>query len=117
MSLIEALNGPIHKRNSIDRKNSFQMLADKEQKATSPVDSVKAIEKSSLSDATSPLEESAVEVKKSASNSKEKKSLTKNLSLRERDRDCVKYVNEKSSMNVSRKLYAIIGDSVKFIVC
>lgn len=74
------------------------MLTDKEQKATSPVDSVKTIEKSI--EAASPLEESSVEVKKSASNSKEKKSLTKNLSLRDRDRDCVKYVNEKSSMNV-----------------
>lgn len=72
------------------------MLTDKEQKATSPVDSVKAIDA-----VASPLEESSVEIKKSASNSKEKKCLTKNLSLRERDRDCVKYVNEKSSMNVS----------------
>jgi hypothetical protein len=101
VSLIEAINGPINvqKINSIDRKNSFQMIADKEQKATSPVDSLKTIEKSI--EAASPLEESAGEMKKSASNSKEKKSLTKNLSLRDRDRDCVKYVNEKSSMNVS----------------
>lgn len=50
---------------------------------------------------SSPLEEnSIVELKKSASNSKDKKCLTKNLSLRDRG-DCVKYVNEKSSMNVS----------------
>lgn len=103
VSLIEALNGPYNnKRNSIDRKGSFQTLSEKEQqqKITSPVDSVKMIEKSNLSEVTSPLEENAtVEIKKSGSNSKDKKCLTKNLSLR--DRDCVKYVNEKSCTNVS----------------
>ena len=51
-----------------------------------------------LSDVSSPLDDApSVELKKTASNSKDKKSLTKNLSLR--DRDCVKYVNEKSSMD------------------
>lgn len=98
VSLIEALNGPYHiKRNSIDRKGSFQTLSEKDPKVTSPVDSLKMIEKC-LSDVSSPLDETAsVELKKSASNSKDKKCLTKNLSLR--DRDCVKYVNEKSSMD------------------
>lgn len=73
------------------------MLSEKDPKATSPVDSLKMIEKC-LSDVSSPLDETAsVELKKSASNSKDKKCLTKNLSLR--DRDCVKYVNEKSSMD------------------
>jgi hypothetical protein len=99
VSLIEALNGPYNvKKNSIDRKSSFQTLSEKGEKVTSPVDSMKAIEKSELA---SPLEEngSGMEMKKSASGSKEKKNLTKNLSLRERD--CVKYVNEKSAVRRS----------------
>jgi hypothetical protein len=108
VSLIEALNGPIYKRNSIDRKEtSFSAISDKDQKSNS-VETFKMIEKcnSSITETTPPLMSSDEGIeghnKKSVS-LKEKKGITKSLSLR--DRDCVKYVNERSaSINVSHAM-------------
>ncbi|KAG5672913.1 hypothetical protein PVAND_003001 [Polypedilum vanderplanki] len=97
VSLIEALNGPIHKRNSIDRKEtSFNAVSEKDQKSNS-VETFKMIEKCNNADVTSHLssDENYVDNKKSTTSLKEKKGITKSLSLR--DRDCVKYVNERSA--------------------
>lgn len=101
ISLIEALNGPVHKRSSIDRKEtSFGALIDKDQKSNS-VETFKMIEQKCNSPETpSSTDEVVAETKKSTNSLKEKKGITKSLSLR--DRDCVKYVNERSSsINVS----------------
>jgi hypothetical protein len=99
VSLIEALNGPIYKRNSIDRKETSFSVSDKDQKSNS-VETFKMIEKekcnSGITETTTSDEGTDGQNKKS----KEKKGITKSLSLR--DRDCVKYVNERSaSINVS----------------
>jgi hypothetical protein len=105
ISLIEALNGPITKRNSIDRKDTFNALNEKELQKSTSVETFKMIEKcnSSVTEATSPVsgteETCADSVTKKSSSTKEKKGSAKNLSLR--DRDCVKYVNERSAINVS----------------
>lgn len=95
--LIEALNGPIYKRNSIDRKDTFHAISEKDQKSNS-VETFKMIEKcnnTELPPLLSPKDENIDHNKKSLSSMKEKKGLTKSLSLR--DRDCVKYVNERAS--------------------
>lgn len=102
ISLIEALNGPIHKRNSIDRKDStFHAISEKDSKSNS-VETFKMVEKCNNSEPPLLSKDESIELnnKKSLSSMKEKKGLTKSLSLR--DRDCVKYVNERSSsINVS----------------
>ncbi|CAG9808266.1 unnamed protein product [Chironomus riparius] len=95
--LIEALNGPIYKRNSIDRKDTFHAISEKDQKSNS-VETFKMVEKcnnSELPPLLSPNDDSIDHNKKSLSSMKEKKGLTKSLSLR--DRDCVKYINERAS--------------------
>ena len=107
--LIEALNGPIYKRNSIDRKDTFHAISEKDQKSNS-VETFKMVEKcnnTELPPLLSPKDDSIDHNKKTLSSMKEKKGLTKSLSLR--DRDCVKYVNERaSSINVSLiKLYCL----------
>lgn len=107
VSLIEALNGPINKRSSIDRKDTFLALNEKDQKSNS-VETFKMIEKCNHTD-SSPItcSDENIDHKKSVSNTKEKKGITKSLSLR--DRDCVKYINERSSMNVSYKYKILIS--------
>lgn len=107
ISLIEALNGPIHKRNSIERKDTFHAISEKEQQKSNSVETFKMVEKCNSTELPTLLSSSNDENiehnnKKSTSNMKEKKGLTKSLSLR--DRDCVKYINERSSsINVSPK--------------
>jgi hypothetical protein len=106
--LIEALNGPIYKRNSIDRKDTFHAISEKDQKSNS-VETFKMVEKcnnTELPALLSPKDENTDHNKKSLSTMKEKKGLTKSLSLR--DRDCVKYVNERaSSINVTSDYYLL----------
>lgn len=102
VSLIEALNGPGYKRNSIDRQNNVELMKkDIDLRAISPSSSLKKISNSTSSEQfkqNSTDESSDLLTKRSPlvarSSSKEKKSLTRSLS--NRDRDCVKYINEKS---------------------
>ena len=104
--LIEALNGPGYKRNSIDRKDTIEIIKDADQKV-SPASSLKKISASSeqfrmsvlLSNEENSdlLSKRSPTVTRSASN-KEKKSVSRSSS--NRDRDCVKYINEKSASNV-----------------
>ena len=113
--LIEALNGPGYKRNSIDRKDTMQsieMLNKDNDSKSSPVSSIKRSSKEKLSGSNEQFRMSVLlageensdllskrspTVTRAASN-KEKKSVSRSSS--NRDRDCVKYINEKSS-NVS----------------
>lgn len=114
--LIEALNGPGFKRNSIDRKDTLQSIEmlnkDNDQKA-SPSNSLKRNSKEKINGSTEQFRMSVLlaneensdllnkrspTVTRSASN-KEKKSVSRSSS--NRDRDCVKYINEKSASNVS----------------
>lgn len=114
--LIEALNGPGYKRNSIDRKDTLQSIEilnkDADQKV-SPVNSLKRNSKEKINGSTEQFRMSVLlsneensdllnkrspTVTRSASN-KEKKSISRSSS--NRDRDCVKYINEKSASNVS----------------
>lgn len=110
--LIEALNGPGFKRNSIDRKDVLQAVEllnkDNDQKS-SPANSLKRSAKDKgngsmvMSVLLSNEENSDLLAKRSPtvarSASKEKKSISRSSS--NRDRDCVKYINEKSASNVS----------------
>jgi Zinc finger, C3HC4 type (RING finger) len=118
--LIEALNGPGFKRNSIDRKDTMQSIEilnkDNDQKI-SPANSVKRNSKEKINGSTEQFRMSVLlsneensdllskrspTVTRSASN-KEKKSVSRSSS--NRDRDCVKYINEKSASNVSLILF------------
>lgn len=111
--LIEALNGPGYKRNSIDRKDALQIVEsmnkDNDLKA-SPANSLKrnskdknngSSEQFRMSVLLSNEENSDLLSKHSPtvtrSASKEKKSVSRSSS----NRDCVKYINEKSASNVS----------------
>jgi hypothetical protein len=115
--LLEALNGPGYKRNSIDRKDTHQNIEllnkDNDQKI-SPANSLKRNSKEKINGSTEQFRMSVLlsneensdllnnrspTVTRSAS--KEKKSVSRSSS--NRDRDCVKYINEKSASNVSRK--------------
>lgn len=114
--LIEALNGPGYKRNSIDRKDhhhqAIELLnKDNDQKA-SPANSIKRNSKEKINASTefrmsvllSNEEHSDLLNKRSptatrAASNKEKKSVSRSSS--NRDRDCVKYINEKSASNAS----------------
>lgn len=113
--LIEALNGPGYKRNSIDRKDTMQSIEilnkDNDQKV-SPANSIKRNSKEKINGLTEQFrmsvllsneENSDLLSKRSPtvtrSASKEKKSVSRSSS--NRDRDCVKYINEKSASNVS----------------
>lgn len=114
--LIEALNGPGYKKNSIDRKDAVQaveMLNKENEKKASPVNSLKRNSKEKISGSTEQFRMSVLlsneensdllskrspTVTRSTSN-KEKKSISRSSS--NRDRDCVKYINEKSSSNVN----------------
>jgi hypothetical protein len=106
VSLIEALNGPGYKRNSIDRQNVELLKKDIDLRAISPSSSLKKISNSTSTEQfkNSNDENSDLLTKRSPlvarSSSKEKKSLTRSSS--NRDRDCVKYINEKSENNVSK---------------
>lgn len=112
--LIEALNGPITKRNSIDRKDNFHAISEKEK--SSSVETFKMVEKCNNSEL--PLGDESIELtsnKKSLNSMKEKRGLTKSLSLR--DRDCVKYVNERSSsinvrLNISLSFLNLIYNEI-----
>lgn len=110
--LIEALNGPGYKRNSIDRKDALAIKKDEEQKV-SPASSLKRNSKEKINGSNEQFRMSVLlsneensefsskrspTVARSASN-KEKKGTSKSSS--NRDRDCVKYINEKSASNVS----------------
>lgn len=110
VSLIEALNGPGYKRNSIDRRDTLSAvdgtIRDTEQKTISPASSLKKIPNSASTEQfRSSSEENSDLIKKKSSpivartSSREKKSISRSLS--NRDRDCVKYINEKSASNVS----------------
>jgi hypothetical protein len=103
VSLIEALNGPGYKRNSIDRQNMELLKKDIDLRAISPSSSLKKISNSTSTEqfkTNSNDENSDLLTKRSPlvarSSSKEKK-LTRSLS--NRDRDCVKFINEKSENN------------------
>lgn len=116
--LIEALNGPGYKRNSIgERKDTLQaidMLAKEiNDHKISPANSLKrSKEKINQNGSTEfrmsvllaneensdLLNKRSPTITRSASN-KDKKSISRSSS--NRDRDCVKYINEKSSSNVS----------------
>lgn len=114
--LIEALNGPGYKRNSIDRKDTLQSIEmlnkDNDQKA-SPANSLKRNSKEKINGSTEQFRMSVLlsneensdllnkrspTVTRSSSN-KDKKSISRSSS--NRDRECVKYINEKSASNVS----------------
>lgn len=114
--LIEALNGPGFKRNSIDRKDTLQSIEllnkDNEQKV-SPANSLKRSSKEKINGSNEQFrmsvllsneENSDLLNKRSPtvtrSSSKEKKSISRSSSNRDRD-SCVKYINEKSASNVS----------------
>lgn len=112
--LIEALNGPGYgKRSSIDRKEAIAINKDDEQK-NSPINSIKRNSKEKINGSTEQFrmsvllsneENSDLLSKRSptlirSTSNKEKKSISRSSS-RSRDRDCVKYVNEKSASNVS----------------
>lgn len=112
--LIEALNGPGYKRNSIDRKDALEMLNKDNDQKVSPASSMKRNSKEKINGSTEQFrmsvllsneENSDLLNKRSPtvtrSTSKEKKSISRSSS--NRDRDCVKYINEKSASNVSDK--------------
>lgn len=111
--LIEALNGPGYKRNSIDRKDTIEMLNKDNDLKVSPASSLKRNSKEKINGSTEQFRMSVLlsneensdllskrspTVTRSASN-KDKKSVSRSSS--NRDRDCVKYINEKSASNVS----------------
>ncbi|CRL07618.1 CLUMA_CG020583, isoform A [Clunio marinus] len=109
--LIEALNGPGYKRNSIDRKDTIEALNKESDQKTSPANSLKRNSKERISGSTEfrmsvllsneensdLLNKRSPTVTRSSSNNKEKKTISRSSS--NRDRDCVKYINEKSSSN------------------
>lgn len=106
--LIEALNGPGYKRNSIDRNvlQAVELLNKDNDQKSSPASSLKRSLKDKsnefrMSVLLSNEENSDLLTKRSPSRSgsKEKKSISRSSS--NRDRDCVKYINEKSASNVS----------------
>jgi hypothetical protein len=104
VSLIEALNGPGDKPISIDRKTETGEIIKKETK--SPSSSLKKISNSTSTEQFKGTKDESSDLlsKRSPlvarSSSKEKKSLSRSLSII--DRDCVKYINEKNENNVSR---------------
>lgn len=114
ISLIEALNGPGYKRNSIDRKDVLVDSHNKENELkTSPANSLKRNSKEKINGTNeqqfrmsvllSNEENSDLLNKRSptairAASNKEKKTISRSSS--NRDRDCVKYINEKSASNV-----------------
>lgn len=108
VSLIEALNGPGYKLNSIDRRDALSSsdIANKDnEKTISPASSLKKITNSvSNEQFRSASEESSDLLKKRSplvarSSNREKKAISRSAS--NRDRDCVKYINEKSASTVS----------------
>jgi hypothetical protein len=112
--LIEALNGPGYKRNSIDRKDTMQsieMLNKDNDSKVSPANSIKR-SKEKLNGSNEQFRKSVLLTGEENSDllskrsptvtraaSKEKKSVSRSSS--NRDRDCVKYINEKGSSHVS----------------
>lgn len=118
--LIEALNGPGFKRNSIDRKDLLQAIdghnKENELNKTSPANSLKRSSKEKTNGSTEQFrmsvllsneENSDLLAKRSptaarAASNKDKKSISRSSSIR--DRDCVKYINEKSASNVRNNI-------------
>lgn len=115
--LIEALNGPGYTRNSIDRKDTLQsieILNKDNDKKVSPANSIKRNSKEKINGSNEQFrmsvllsneENSDLLNKRSpplsqprSTGNKEKKSISRSSS--NRDRDCVKYINEKSASNV-----------------
>ena len=118
--LIEILNGPVYKRNSIDRKDAraVETLNKENDQKHSPTNSLKRGSKEKINGSMefrmsvllTNEENSDLLARRSPtvtrSTSKEKKIISRSSS--NRDRDCIKYINEKSESNVSTDIVCCV---------